>query len=99
MRVFNEESIFISLEKCFCAVLLQICRQGYFDCTCALAHPSLYAGIVYENYCLCQCWPCAWRSFKKSMYTMCSGIILLLTQAAWRGADRGCRPCILAGLS
>jgi hypothetical protein len=31
MRVFNE-SIFISLEKCFCTV---------FDCTCALAHQSL----------------------------------------------------------
>jgi hypothetical protein len=30
MRVFNEESIFISLEKCFCTVILRICR-GYFD--------------------------------------------------------------------
>jgi predicted nucleic acid-binding Zn finger protein len=36
MRVFNEESIFISLEKCSCTVFLLICR-GYFDCTCALA--------------------------------------------------------------
>jgi hypothetical protein len=64
LRVFNEESIFISLEKCFCTIFLRICRS-YFDCTCALAHQSLYAGIVYEHYCLCLGWPCARRIFKK----------------------------------
>jgi hypothetical protein len=47
--------------------LLRICR-GYFDCTCALAHQSLCAGIVYEHYCLCPGWPCARRSFKKVVY-------------------------------
>jgi hypothetical protein len=35
------------------------------DCTCALADQSLYAGIVYEHYCLCPGWPCARKSFKK----------------------------------
>jgi hypothetical protein len=42
----------------------RICR-GYFDCTYALAHQSLYAGIVYEHHCLCPGWPCERRRFKK----------------------------------
>jgi hypothetical protein len=34
------------------------------DSTCALADQFLYAGIVYEHYCLCPGWPCARKSFK-----------------------------------
>jgi hypothetical protein len=54
--------VFISLEKCFCTVFFLRIFRGYFDCTCALSHQSLCAGIVYEHYCLCPGWPCARRS-------------------------------------
>jgi hypothetical protein len=43
-----KKCIFIS-EKCFCTVFLRIFRGYIFDCTCALADQSLYAGIVYTN--------------------------------------------------
>jgi hypothetical protein len=57
------------IGEVFLYSFLRICR-GYFDCTCALADQSLYAGIVYEHYCLCPGWPCARRSFKKEVYIM-----------------------------
>jgi hypothetical protein len=56
--------LFISLEKCFCTVFCNF-FEIIFDCTCASADQSLYAGIVYKHYCLCPCWPCARKSFKK----------------------------------
>jgi hypothetical protein len=45
MRVLNEETILISLEKCFCIVFCEFFEVN-FDCTCVLADQSLYAGIV-----------------------------------------------------
>jgi hypothetical protein len=67
MRVFNEEMYFNFIGEVF---LYSLCKvfEVIFDCTCALADQSLYAGIVYEHYCLCPGWPCAQKSFKKVVY-------------------------------
>jgi hypothetical protein len=62
-----KKCIFISLEKCLCTVFYEF-FEVIFDCTCALADLSLYAGIVFEHYCLCPGWPCPRKSFKKVVY-------------------------------
>jgi hypothetical protein len=63
-----KKCIFISLEKCLCTFFCEF-FEVIFDCTCALAWSiSLYAGIVYEHYCLCPGRPCARKSFKKVVY-------------------------------
>jgi hypothetical protein len=40
-----KKCIFISLEKCFCTFFCEF-FEVIFDCTCALADQSLYAGIL-----------------------------------------------------
>jgi hypothetical protein len=62
-----KKRIFISLKECFGTVSCEF-FEVIFDCTCALADQSLYAGIVYEHYCLCPGWPCARKGFKKEVY-------------------------------
>jgi hypothetical protein len=54
---FHWRSVFVNF---FCKFF-----EFIFDCTCALADQSLYAGIVYEHYWLCPGWPYAQKSFKK----------------------------------
>jgi hypothetical protein len=63
MCVFNEEMYFHLIGEVFLYSFLRI-----FDCTCALADQSIYAGIVYEHHCLCPGWPCARKSFNKVVY-------------------------------
>jgi hypothetical protein len=66
-----KKCIFISLANFFCTVFGEF-FEVIFDCTCALADQSLYAGIIYEHYCLCPGWPCTRKSFKKvSSLCMC----------------------------
>jgi hypothetical protein len=68
MRVFNEEMYFHFIGEVF---LYSFCEffEVIFDCTCALADQSLYAGILYEHYChRCPGWPCPRKSFKKVVY-------------------------------
>jgi hypothetical protein len=69
MRVFNEEMYFHFIGEVFLYSFLRIVFCEFiFDCICALADQSLYAGIVYEHYCLCPGWHCARKSLKKVVY-------------------------------
>jgi hypothetical protein len=58
-----KKRMFISLEKCFCEFV-----EIIVDYTCALADQSLYAGIVYERYCLCPGWPLSCLFIYMSIY-------------------------------
>jgi hypothetical protein len=72
MRVFNEESIFISLEKCFCTVFfefVEVILTAHARQLINLYTQGSYTS--YEHYCLCLGWPCARRSFKKVVFAVC----------------------------
>jgi hypothetical protein len=63
-----KKCIFISLVKCFCTVFLRLFRGYLWLLMRVRLSISIYAGIVYEHYCLCPGWPCGRKSFKKVVY-------------------------------